>query len=240
MGEKSMEVDSSNDRDAAPNSTIYVRNLNEKIKKDELRKILYESFSAYGRVLDIVALKTMKMRGQAFVAYEDVASAANAMRHTQGMMFYDKPLVVQFAKNKCQRVARSLGETPINAGEKRKREDDNTAADADNKAPSKQLTQNKVSEGDTAKQGTELVADKDAAPNKILFVQNISEDVDKDTVTELFDAFSGFIEVRIPAGRKGIAFAEFEDENSSEIALEGLQNYKLNGMRLVISFAKKS
>eukprot|EP00188_Purpureofilum_apyrenoidigerum_P000913 Plantae.Rhodophyta-Purpureofilum_apyrenoidigerum.ctg14631.p1 GENE.Plantae.Rhodophyta-Purpureofilum_apyrenoidigerum.ctg14631~~Plantae.Rhodophyta-Purpureofilum_apyrenoidigerum.ctg14631.p1 ORF type:complete len:228 (-),score=59.69 Plantae.Rhodophyta-Purpureofilum_apyrenoidigerum.ctg14631:518-1201(-) len=226
-----MEVDSTNDRDAAPNSTIYVRNLNDKLKKDELRRVLYESFSAYGRVLDVVALKTMKMRGQAFVAYEDVASAANAMRHMQGMMFYDKPLVVNFAKHKCERVARLLGEGPTATGEKRKTE----GTDADKKGPPKQ---NKAMEEDEAKQKPEVTPDKDAAPNKILFVQNISEDVDKDTITELFDAFSGFVEVRIPAGRRGIAFAEFESENSSEIALEGLQNYKLNGMRLVISFAK--
>lgn len=64
-----------------PNQTIYVNNLNEKIKKDgalfvlllacgphhhliltkELRKSLYALFSQFGPILDVVALKTQKV-----------------------------------------------------------------------------------------------------------------------------------------------------------------------------------
>ena len=48
--------------------------MNEKIKKEDLRKSLYVLMSQFGQVLDIVALKTMKMRGQAFVVFKEIRS----------------------------------------------------------------------------------------------------------------------------------------------------------------------
>jgi U2 small nuclear ribonucleoprotein B'' len=47
-----------------PNNTIYINNINEKINKNVLKKLLYMLFSQYGRVLQIVACKGIKMRGQ--------------------------------------------------------------------------------------------------------------------------------------------------------------------------------
>jgi hypothetical protein len=43
--------------------TIYVQNLNEKIKKHELRKDLHLLFTQYGNIIDIVCMKSKKMRG---------------------------------------------------------------------------------------------------------------------------------------------------------------------------------
>ncbi len=70
--------------DNRPNHTIYINNLNEKIKKEDLKKSLYAIFSQFGQILDIVALKTLKMRGQAFVIFKEINSATNALRSMQG------------------------------------------------------------------------------------------------------------------------------------------------------------
>lgn len=59
----------------------------------ELKKSLYAIFSQFGPIMDIVALKTLKMRGQAFVVFKDISSATNALRSMQGFPFYDKPMV---------------------------------------------------------------------------------------------------------------------------------------------------
>ena len=59
----------------------------------ELKKSLYAIFSQFGQIMDIVALKTLKMRGQAFVIFKDISSATNALRSMQGFPFYDKPMV---------------------------------------------------------------------------------------------------------------------------------------------------
>lgn len=59
----------------------------------ELKKSLYAIFSQFGQILDIVALKTLKMRGQAFVIFKEINSASKALQSMQGFPFYDKPMV---------------------------------------------------------------------------------------------------------------------------------------------------
>lgn len=76
-----------------PNNTLYINNLNDKVSKGELKIQLLALFTTYGQVLDIIASKSQKMRGQAFLVFTDLASATSAMRACEGMMFYDKPLV---------------------------------------------------------------------------------------------------------------------------------------------------
>lgn len=77
----------------SPNQTLYINNLNDKINKEELRAQLFALFVTYGRVIDVVAKKGKKMKGQAFLAFADLAEATAAMRACEGMIFYDKPLV---------------------------------------------------------------------------------------------------------------------------------------------------
>jgi U2 small nuclear ribonucleoprotein B'' len=64
--------------DIRPSHTIYINNLNEKVKKDELKKSLYAIFSQFGQILDIVALKTLKMRGQ--VNFQKMFSWKNCLQ----------------------------------------------------------------------------------------------------------------------------------------------------------------
>ncbi|KAI0729329.1 RNA-binding domain-containing protein [Fomitopsis betulina] len=83
-----------------PNATLYVHNLNEKVKKQELRTQLHALFTTYGRVVDIVAMKGTKMRGQAFLVFADLAGATAALRACEGIVFYDKPMRIEYAKTK--------------------------------------------------------------------------------------------------------------------------------------------
>ena len=79
--------------DVPPNQTLYLNNLNEKLKKSALKKGLYAVFTQFGPVMDIVACRTDKLRGQAWVVMENVADATNALRQMQGFPFFDKPMV---------------------------------------------------------------------------------------------------------------------------------------------------
>ncbi|TIC04367.1 hypothetical protein E3Q17_00388 [Wallemia mellicola] len=67
-----------------PNTTLYLRNLPDKINKQELRSQLYFRFQSYGRILDVVALKTDKLRGQAWIVFDVLSSATSAMRAENG------------------------------------------------------------------------------------------------------------------------------------------------------------
>ena len=76
-----------------PVPTLYINNLNDKIKKEEICLQLLGLFAAYGRVIDIRAQKGAKMKGQAFLSFAELTEATTAMRACEGMLFYDKPLV---------------------------------------------------------------------------------------------------------------------------------------------------
>ncbi|KAI5815921.1 hypothetical protein BZA77DRAFT_69315 [Pyronema omphalodes] len=94
---------------AAPNQTLYISNLNDKLRKPDLRLSLYTLFSTYGVVLDVVALKTMKHRGQAFVAFRDVASATQAMRAMDGVNIFGKEMKIKYARTKSNKIAKLDG-----------------------------------------------------------------------------------------------------------------------------------
>ncbi|KND89440.1 U2 small nuclear ribonucleoprotein B'' [Tolypocladium ophioglossoides CBS 100239] len=93
-----------------PNQTLYVTNLpSTKIQKADIRTALYMLFSTYGPVLDVVALKTMSMRGQAHIVYRDVQTSTQAMRHLNGQTFLGRPLKIEYAKSKSHFVSKLDG-----------------------------------------------------------------------------------------------------------------------------------
>lgn len=59
----------------------------------ELKKCLHAIFSQFGRILDIVCLKTYRLRGQAWVVFADIGSATNALNSMQAFPFFEKPMV---------------------------------------------------------------------------------------------------------------------------------------------------
>lgn len=62
----------------------------------EMRRTLYSLFAEYGRIMDVVALKTRKMRGQAHIVFTELSSATNAVRAANGVSIYGRPMVEPF------------------------------------------------------------------------------------------------------------------------------------------------
>jgi len=225
--------------DIPPSQTIYVNNLNEKIKKEELKKSLYAIFSRFGPVLDIVAMRTQKMRGQAFIVFKDIAAATTALRDMQGFPFYDKPMKITFSKSKSDVVAKIDGSfVERKKPEKRKVENEEKAPKKPKQQKSKEPKAK--SEPKMSERAPGNLQPRDQPPNKILFVENLPEQVNEMMLSMLFQQFPGFKEVRLVPGKKGIAFVEFESESMSTDAMTGLQLFKITPENLmVISFAKK-
>merc|ERR1719150_2916846 len=92
-----------------PNQTLYVNNLNDKINVETLKKSLREVFAAFGGIMDIIAMKSLKRRGQAWIIFKDVASSTNALKSLQGFPFYNKPMRINYAKTKSDVVAKADG-----------------------------------------------------------------------------------------------------------------------------------
>lgn len=122
--------------DVAPSQTVYVRNLHDKLKKEgaravesvssapallapgdatpgrsvpaELKRCLYALFGQFGRILDVVCMKTPRLRGQAWVVFADITAATNSLRALHEYPFFDRPLV----RVATSKRAALLGERP--------------------------------------------------------------------------------------------------------------------------------
>uniref|UniRef100_A0A1D1YL34 U2 small nuclear ribonucleoprotein B n=1 Tax=Anthurium amnicola TaxID=1678845 RepID=A0A1D1YL34_9ARAE len=229
--------------DIPPNKTIYIKNLNEKVKKEELKRSLYALFSQYGRILDIVALKTEKLRGQAWVVFSEVTAASAAVRQMQNFPFYDKPMRIQYAKTKSDCIAKEEGTyTPREKrkkqeekAEKKRRAEDAQRSGAASNGPSAQS--NGASQ---AFHGKPSAQDAANAPNNILFIQNLPYETTSMMLQILFQQYPGFREVRMIEAKPGIAFVEFEDDVQASIAMQSLQGFKITPQNpMAIAYAKK-
>uniref|UniRef100_A0A7E4ZYN5 U2 small nuclear ribonucleoprotein B n=1 Tax=Panagrellus redivivus TaxID=6233 RepID=A0A7E4ZYN5_PANRE len=218
--------------DVKPNHTLYINNLNEKVKKDELRKALYAIFSQFGQVIDIMCFKTLRMRGQAHVIFKDVNCASTAMRSMQGFPFYEKPMRIQFAKEDSDVISKAKGtyvERP------RKTVVHNRTKDA--AAPSAKKTKAEAKNaGDTEKGGSKSVA----PPNKILFLSNLPEDVTEEMIRLVFCQFPGLVEIRMIPDRTDIAFVEFVNESEATAAKKALNHFKITpNQAMRVEYANK-
>ncbi|KAJ5408293.1 hypothetical protein N7509_002176 [Penicillium cosmopolitanum] len=92
-----------------PNQTLYCTNLPDKLRKHDLRSSLYTLFSTYGTVLDVVAMKTSKMRGQAHIVFKDVQASTQALRALQGFDFFGKQMKIVYAKGTSDVLAKLRG-----------------------------------------------------------------------------------------------------------------------------------
>ena len=79
---------------SGPIHTVYVRNLNYKLEPNELRIGLYNEVIKFGNILDIVVgLKRYALKGQAWIIFDKVEDAANAVAQMNGKVVLNRPVV---------------------------------------------------------------------------------------------------------------------------------------------------
>nr|XP_021406189.1 U1 small nuclear ribonucleoprotein A isoform X2 [Lonchura striata domestica] len=218
-------------QDPRPNHTIYINNLNEKIKKDELKKSLYAIFSQFGQILDILVSRSLRMRGQAFVIFKEMSSATNALRSMQGFPFYDKPMGMAPLAQPPRMLPHLAGQPPYIPPP--------GMIPAPGMAPNPGIPPGMAPQPGMAPIPTPQPLSENP-PNHILFLTNLPEETNELMLSMLFNQFPGFKEVRLVPGRHDIAFVEFDTEVQAGAAREALQGFKItqsNAMK--ISFAKK-
>jgi len=245
-----------------PNLTLYVNNLNDKINTETLKKSLREVFAAFGGIIDIVAMKSLKRRGQAWIVFRDVSAATNALKALQGFPFYNKPMRINFAKTKSDAVAKADGTYVERPKKIVKREDlrkGKTAtpapaaaapaaakpAEAPKPAPSQKSIQDRIGwnpqqtpNAPKAAQAAPKPAGV-AEPNKTLFVENLPPEATDTMLSMLFRQYPGFQEVRLIPGRN-VAFVDYQNEYQAGMAMQGLQGFAMTPeVKLNLSYARK-
>lgn len=98
-----------------------MKNLEERIKIPALIEALKEVFSEYGNVIEIVAKRNLKAKGQAFVVFDNVDSAQNAIDEINGFELFGKQMSCDFAKTQSDATVARQGTEQDLEQHKRKR-----------------------------------------------------------------------------------------------------------------------
>lgn len=88
--------------------SVYVRNLEERIKVDQLKDALHALFSEFGNIIDIVAKTNLKAKGQAFIVYDKPEAARQAIEEADGFDLFGKPMQVALAKTKSDATVQTF------------------------------------------------------------------------------------------------------------------------------------
>lgn len=78
-------------------------------------------FSEYGNIIDIVAKTNLKAKGQAFVVFDDPASAQRAIEEVQGFEIFDKPIHLALARTRSDATVKANGSEEDLEAHKRRR-----------------------------------------------------------------------------------------------------------------------
>ncbi|KAF4619353.1 hypothetical protein D9613_005213 [Agrocybe pediades] len=235
-----------------PNTTLYLKNLNDKVNKDELKTQLYALFTTYGKIIDIIASKSQKMRGQAFLVFTDLASATSAMRACDGMMFYDKPMHIDYAKTKSYATLRVedpefVPPSAANASsilQNGKRQRDGDAAEerqAKREKSDDSDEEMEIDDEDETPQKHDPSATPSSVPTQVqqatqrLLCTNLPQEVTDDVLSVLFQQYKGFQKTNVtwspalnPAGiRVKMAQVFFESPELAVTAKEALDGFTL-------------
>lgn len=208
--------------DIPPNQTLFCYNLSTKIHIIDLRNLLFEFFSPYGKVIDVVASKAdPKKRGNAFIVFSEIGSATAALRDLQGREFLGRVIGINYGKTKSDKVAMLEGTYKIR---KRKAADQAmvpSTADASIAPP------------------PEKRAAPSAPPGASLFVENLPSMMTGAALAMLFKQYLGYQRSRLVEGRC-VAFVDFTNEIQAEVAMRGLNGFLVTKENpLKISIAKK-
>ncbi|CAE7209064.1 unnamed protein product [Rhizoctonia solani] len=227
--------------------TLYIQNLNEKVKIEQMKSTLRSLFKGYGKILDVVAHGNLRMRGQAFVSFESKEVAAKALKEVKNFPLYAKPMQISFAKSRSDAVVKELDPAHFEqhhstrvAAKRRKRWDNPHQRKRKAKRAAAADATNSAATATAPRRPVVQMPDEYLPPNKILFLQNLPTDVRQEQLLALFGQYPGLAEVRMIPTKKDIAFVEFVDEATSTVAKEALHNYKLDGEnKIKITFARK-
>jgi RNA recognition motif-containing protein len=89
--------------------TLYVKNINDQIKKETLKKSLYLLFSSCGEVIEVHMRGSAKYRGQAWVVFKSSRDALRAKTKLQDTIFYGKGLNIAFSSEKSDIISKADG-----------------------------------------------------------------------------------------------------------------------------------
>jgi RNA recognition motif-containing protein len=227
--------------------TLYIKNLNEKIKIDELKEALNKEFSQYGEIIEIRVRNTIRLKGQAFISFKTKEQSSKAKKNLNDKLFLNKKLIIEFAKTPSDSILLLQGKLTENQKKikdlSRKRNRDEFYENLKQKIEQEKnnnITNNEmiINTKDSNENEISIKINPEEV-NKSLFVQGLNNSVTNQKLIELFNSISGFKEVKyFPT--KGICFVEYDTIENATNALLKYDKFDLgNDCILRVSFSKK-
>lgn len=96
-----MDVDTQQEEPQLEIKTLFIKNLNDKVNHERLRKNLYLLFSTYGHV---VKIHTARLRGHAFITFGNAENALDAQNKLDKHVMFNKPLHIEVAKEQTRTI----------------------------------------------------------------------------------------------------------------------------------------
>lgn len=229
-----------------PCRTLYIQNLNTKVKKEETRRLLYSFFTQFGSVLDVCVSRHPKHRGQAYVSFRELTTSASALRASHNYPLAEKPLKCAYAKRDSDAVLEYLGignamlrkkgrldkakkETRQQKMAKRAKLQEEKELGAPVQIVTEMETENteNIIVKTIEKLTTDLKGNADSPPNHVLFLENLPGDSSNTMIDVLFNQYDGFKEVRMVPDKPSIAFVEFNNSSNAKKAKEALNLFEI-------------
>jgi U2 small nuclear ribonucleoprotein B'' len=222
-----------------PHRTLFVSNLDDHISKHVNKRMLYLMFSEFGTIQRIVMGNGARLRGQAWITFEDTPAATAALRARQGFVGSSmKALKISFA-NKLEPVGvqpiqpaprvPSIS-VPSGDGDEDPDTDDGKAMAISSSCKRPREDKDEQSNrDDTEANGSISKITKSLIPHHIL-VCEVPHVYDVSVMMRIFDGQCGLKDVRLVRD-KGFAFIEFGDEIEAELAMK-----QLNGLQISPDF----
>jgi U2 small nuclear ribonucleoprotein B'' len=195
-----------------PNPTVYVKNLDWKLKKQVLKRALYTLGSRYGKVLDIVALRNDTCRGQAFLIMNDTAAATAVIHKCQGLNFFGKDLVLQYSKSTSDKIAKRDGTYVPKSKRSKKLAAPKPSVESGASAPAAEST-------------STAAAAADNPPSRFLILHQVTSDVTQEMLQGLFSPYHGYVNCQLVPS-SATAIVEFQGEPYATLTLQTLQNFQ--------------
>lgn len=248
--------------DDTPTATVYVNNINEKVRGEKLMHGLKQVFTTkIGKVSKIHCRKSLKLRGQAFIVYDRVVDAQTAVTKLQGFSFYGKPLRLAFAHEPSDLTLKARGEVPERRPAHPKKgmvavKLEKVGSSGSRAVPkATPVAQPFVPQGafgappppppmppghlNGAGPMMPPAALPPALPHNVLFCEGLPAEATEEMLSTLFAQYAGFKGVRMVRARACV-FVDFGSEPEATTALQGLADFKLTEEHpLKIAYARQ-
>ena len=232
----------------AINNTLYINNLNEKININELKHELLELLLKYGKIFEIRMSKSLKLKGQAFITFENINDSKKALNDLNGYELFGKKLNINYAKQTSENFLVKKGKLKENKKKekdierKKKRDEFYKKLKEDNINLKNKLIEeyyNEIYNNNNNDEFNKIIDENEDNLNKILFVEfeDVNNNINEDVLKKIFSECKGFLNINMFNNK---AFIEFDNITNAQYAKIKLNKSKINNNILLnISFAKK-